>query len=91
VTGVRRQIEKLHPDALDADEDDDVDHDDVGGPYERSLRDAETMARSWAAWLVAVAELRNEPDAFGPQSFGLIALGSLLSVVKEIITFASVA
>jgi hypothetical protein len=81
VTAVRRQLEKMHPDALYADEDDD---DNDGGPYEKSLRDAETVARSWAAWLVAVAELRNEPDAFGPQSFGLIALGSLLKVVKDV-------
>jgi hypothetical protein len=89
VTAVRRQLEKTHPDVLDADEDDDVDHDNDGGPYERSLRDVETMARSWAAWLVAEAELQNEPDAFGPQSFGFIALGSLLKVVKEVVTLAS--
>jgi hypothetical protein len=41
----------------------------------------------WLPWLSA--ELRNEPDAFGPQSFGLIALGSLLKVVKEVITLAA--
>ena len=89
MAAVRRQLQKMHPDALDAEEDDDGGNDDVGGPYERSLRNAETMARSWAAWLVTVAELRNKPEAFGRQSFGLIALGSLLKVVKEVVTLAS--
>ena len=79
---MRRELAKTHPDALDADDDDEGSN--AGGQYERSLQVAETMARSWAAWLVAEAELQGNPDAFGPQSFGLIALGSLLKIVKEI-------
>jgi hypothetical protein len=41
------------------------------------------MARSWTAWLIAEAELEENPDSFGPQSFGLIALGSLLKIMKD--------
>ena len=44
---------------------------------------AEVFTRAWAAWKVAEDTLIDEPSAFGPQSFGLIALGMLLDVIKD--------
>ena len=44
---------------------------------------AEVFTRAWAAWKVAEDTLIDEPSAFGPQSFGLIALGLLLDVIKD--------
>ena len=44
---------------------------------------AEVFTRAWAAWKVAEDTLFDEPSAFGPQSFGLIALGLLLDVIKD--------
>ncbi|KAG1736860.1 RdRP-domain-containing protein [Suillus paluster] len=45
-------------------------------------RMAETFKRSWAAWRVAEDTLEEDPSMFGAQSFGLIALGRMLNVVK---------
>ncbi|KAG1865515.1 RdRP-domain-containing protein [Suillus subalutaceus] len=42
----------------------------------------ETFKRSWAAWCVAEDTLEKEPRMFGAQSFGLIALGKMLEIVK---------
>jgi RNA-dependent RNA polymerase len=81
VWAVRRELLKMNQDVVDMDDEDEGDDDE--GDHERSHRIAETMTRSWAAWLVAEAELQENPDAFGPQSFGLIALGSLLKIIKE--------
>jgi hypothetical protein len=47
---------------------------------------AEVFTRAWAAWKVAEDILTDEPTAFGPQSFGLIALGLLLDVIKDATT-----
>ena len=44
---------------------------------------AEVFTRAWAAWKVAEDTLMDDPSAFGPQSFGLIALGLLLDVIKD--------
>jgi RNA-dependent RNA polymerase len=44
---------------------------------------AEVSSRAWAAWKVTEDTLANDPYAFGPQSFGLIALGLLLDVIKD--------
>ena len=44
---------------------------------------AEVFTRAWAAWKVSEDTLFDEPSAFGPQSFGLIALGMLLDVIKD--------
>ena len=44
---------------------------------------AEIFTRAWAASKVAEDKLIVEPAAFGPQSFGLIALGLLLDVIKD--------
>ena len=47
---------------------------------------AEVFTRAWAAWRVAEDTLTDDPSAFGPQSFGLIALGLLLDVIKDAAT-----
>jgi RNA-dependent RNA polymerase len=39
--------------------------------------------RAWAAWLVAEEALDDDPSSYGPSSFGLLALGTMLEVVKE--------
>jgi RNA-dependent RNA polymerase len=44
---------------------------------------AEVFNRAWTAWNVAEDTLTHDPSAFGPQSFGLIALGLLLDVIKD--------
>jgi hypothetical protein len=43
----------------------------------------EVFSRAWAAWMVAEDTLRDDPSAFGPQSFGLIALGLLLEMIED--------
>ncbi|GBE85127.1 hypothetical protein SCP_0703130 [Sparassis crispa] len=43
----------------------------------------ETFKRAWAAWYVAEISLIEYSGAFGPQSFGLIALGRMLEIVKR--------
>jgi len=43
----------------------------------------EKFKRAWAAWMVAEEAIHEDPEAYGPKSFGLIALGVLLEVVKE--------
>ncbi|KAJ8589871.1 hypothetical protein M405DRAFT_933200 [Rhizopogon salebrosus TDB-379] len=43
---------------------------------------AETFKRSWAAWSVAEDALKEDPSMFGAQSFGLIALGRMLEILK---------
>jgi RNA-dependent RNA polymerase len=43
---------------------------------------AETFQRCWAAWCVAEDSLKEDPSMFGAQSFGLIALGMMLEIVK---------
>ncbi|KDQ54925.1 hypothetical protein JAAARDRAFT_693519 [Jaapia argillacea MUCL 33604] len=42
-----------------------------------------SFTRAYAAWLVSEEILESDPGAFGPQSFGLIALGVLLEMVKQ--------
>jgi RNA-dependent RNA polymerase len=43
----------------------------------------EIFKRAWAAWKVADEALYDEPPVFGAQSFGLIALGVLLEIIKD--------
>lgn len=43
---------------------------------------AETVKRCWAAWCVTEDNLKEDPSMFGAQSFGLIALGMILEIVK---------
>ena len=60
------------------DEDGDIDEDEL--VFETR---AEVFSRAWAAWKVAEDILMEDQLAFGPQSFGLIALGLLLDVIKD--------
>ena len=65
------------------DEEGEIDEDELG--FETR---AEVFTRAWAAWRVAEDTLTDDPCAFGPQSFGLIALGLLLDVIKDATTDA---
>ena len=62
----------------DEDEEEDIDDDELVVETR-----AEVFSRAWAAWKVAEGALADDPYAFGPQSFGLIALGLLLDVIKD--------
>ncbi|KAJ7102468.1 RdRP-domain-containing protein, partial [Mycena belliarum] len=63
------------------DEDDGLDdEEDLAGDEERRR---DKFERAWAAWLVAEEALDDDPSSFGPSSFGLIALGTILEVIKE--------
>jgi RNA-dependent RNA polymerase len=62
------------------DEEGEIDDDDSELVFETR---AEVFSRAWAAWRVAEDTLTGDPSAFGPQSFGLIALGLLLDVMKD--------
>ncbi|KAG1777367.1 RdRP-domain-containing protein [Suillus placidus] len=66
------------------DEEDDYDdwtfREEFDDTEQRSMK--ETFKRSWAAWCVAEDTLQEEPRMFGAQSFGLIALGRMLEIVK---------
>jgi RNA-dependent RNA polymerase len=64
-------------------EDGEIDEDDL--VFEKR---AEVFSRAWAAWNVAEDSLTEDPYAFGPQSFGLIALGLLLDLIKDATTDA---
>ncbi|KAG1908506.1 RdRP-domain-containing protein [Suillus fuscotomentosus] len=68
-----------------SDEEDDYDdwtfREEFDDTEQRSM--AETFKRSWAAWCVAEDTLKEEPRMYGAQSFGLIALGRMLEIVKE--------
>ena len=44
---------------------------------------ASVFTRAWTAWKVSEDELAFDAYAFGPQLFGLIALGLLLDVIKD--------
>ncbi|KAJ7785716.1 RdRP-domain-containing protein [Mycena metata] len=67
----------------DEDEDDDDewdDRDDIAGDEEKRR---EKFERAWAAWLVAEEALDDDGSSYGPSSFGLLALGTILEVLKE--------
>ncbi|KAJ6573969.1 RdRP-domain-containing protein [Mycena vulgaris] len=67
----------------DAAEDEDDDEDDAWDDGDDEERRREKFERAWAAWLVAEEALDDEPSAYGPSSFGLLALGTILEVIKE--------
>ncbi len=67
-------------DAIVDEEDDDEDEDDDD---RLSNRDIEAYVRAGAAWQAADDELAENPQAFGASSFGLIALGVMLGIVKK--------
>lgn len=72
-----------HEEETDEDYTEDGDWDDDEDDYYRETRQlAETFKRAWAAWCAAETLLREEPASYGPQSFGLIALGRMLELIK---------
>lgn len=50
--------------------------------YRETRQIADTFKRAWAGWCAAETALRESPGAYGPQSFGLIALGRMLELIK---------
>lgn len=48
-----------------------------------SDRDLESYRRASAAWQVANDALAEDAEAFGPSSFGVIALGVMLEIMKK--------
>jgi len=63
----------------DSDESDDEESDHV------EIK-VETLKRALAAWVAAEAALLDDPESFGPSSFGIIALGTILELVKKLRT-----
>jgi RNA-dependent RNA polymerase len=61
------------------DSDDDSDDEDS----DRQVK-VETLKRAWAAWNAAEDTLNDDPEAFGPLSFGIIALGTILEIIKKL-------
>ncbi|KAJ7608735.1 RdRP-domain-containing protein [Roridomyces roridus] len=64
----------------DFEDEDWADWDEFAGD---EARRADRFTRAWAAWLVAEKELEEYPETYGASSFGLIALGTVLEVIKE--------
>jgi len=91
-TSIRREIRRVNLQDIEyndnfqiyEDEEGEIDDDDDLVSETR----AEVFSRAWAAWRVAEDILIDDPSAFGPQSFGLIALGLLLDVIKDAATDA---
>jgi len=46
----------------------------------------ETLKRAWAAWNVAEHALKDNPELFGASSFGIIAMGTILEIIKKLRT-----
>lgn len=84
VRAVRAEMRGSNPTAEDDQEyTEDGEWDDDEDDYYRETRQiGETFKRAWAAWCAAETALREEPASYGPQSFGLIALGRMLELVK---------
>ncbi|KAJ7922944.1 RNA dependent RNA polymerase-domain-containing protein [Mycena leptocephala] len=61
-------------------EDDEFEEEDFAGDEERRR---DKFERAWAAWIVAEEALDDDLGSYGPSSFGLLALGTMLEVVKE--------
>lgn len=57
-------------------------YDDEDDYYRETRHIAEMFKRAWAAWCAAESALREEPASYGPQSFGLIALGRMLELMR---------
>jgi hypothetical protein len=69
-------------DSADSEGWDTDDSDDEESP-DREVK-VETLKRAWAAWKAADAALTDDPESFGPLSFGIIALGTVLELVKKL-------
>ncbi|KAF8845474.1 RdRP-domain-containing protein [Paxillus ammoniavirescens] len=86
VRSVRAEMRASNAASREQEEDelsDDGEWDDDEDDYYRESRlIAESFKRAWAAWCVAEEELQQEPQSYGSQSFGLIALGKMLELIK---------
>ncbi|KAG2139006.1 RdRP-domain-containing protein [Suillus clintonianus] len=87
VQKIRKELQGEDPQTLETEtneeEEEEEDYEDWTFHEESEQREmAETFKRSWAAWCVAEDTLKEEPSKFGVQSFGLIALGRMLEIVK---------
>ena len=67
----------------DAADSDGWDSDESDDESDREIK-AETLKRALAAWKAAEAALLDDSEAFGPSSFGIIALGTILELVKKL-------
>ncbi|KAF7319877.1 RdRP-domain-containing protein [Mycena kentingensis (nom. inval.)] len=77
----REEADDGHDEDDEEEEDEEwEDPDEFAGSDERR---ADRLGRAWAAWLVAEEVLEDDVTSFGASSFGLIALGTVLDVIKE--------
>lgn len=65
------------------DEGRDSDDSDYDEELDRRVQ-VETLQRAWATWNVAGDTLKDEPEAFCPSNFGIIAMGAVLEIIKKI-------
>ena len=81
---VRAEMRAREEHQQDEDEDDTLDDYDYDEEdfYRENRLIAENFKRAWAAWYVAEEVLRENPASYGPQSFGFIALGRMLELIK---------
>ncbi|KAI6045196.1 RdRP-domain-containing protein [Pisolithus marmoratus] len=75
----RKMLELDDEEDLDDYEYEEEDEDDF---YQEIRVISDHFRRAWAAWYVAEEALREYPASYGPQSFGLIALGRMLELIK---------
>lgn len=66
------------PEEWDSDDEDELDDEEM----DRRVK-AEMLKRAWAAWNVAEETLHEDPEAFGAMSFGIVALGTMLELIKK--------
>ncbi|KAL4069320.1 RdRP-domain-containing protein [Scleroderma citrinum] len=86
VRAVRAEMRTIEVDHEHNEDDEDIrdDYDyDEEDFYRENRMIAEHFKRAWAAWYVAEEVLREYPGSYGPQSFGFIALGRMLELIKE--------
>lgn len=69
---MRREEEENHDEGDDEEDD-----------LERSPTSSETFRRAWAAWCVAMESMKEGREAFGSESFALLALGVMLKLAQE--------
>jgi RNA-dependent RNA polymerase len=62
------------------------DSDDSDNKEEDEKVKVKTIKRAWAAWNVAEDALAEDPESFGPSSFGIIAMGTILELIKKLRT-----
>ncbi|KAF7310495.1 RdRP-domain-containing protein [Mycena chlorophos] len=76
------QSTELRPEEPEGQDDEEEwdDPEDIAGDEERRW---DMFMRAWAAWLVAEEALDTDAASFGPSSFGLLALGTMLDMIKE--------